>query len=71
MNRSHICTVWERQNEKGEWEHNHITPGFEDGKVPAMKDPSFDGQKGWSRGQWRKRFMYISDDDTLTPIIDE
>jgi len=72
MNRSCIVTVWEKFNtEEGEWEHNHVTPGLEDGKVPSMKHPSFDGQKGWSRGRWRKSFMYIADDDSLVPIIDE
>jgi hypothetical protein len=68
MSRSCIVTIWEKQNEKGEWEHNHLDAGFVDGKFPKMKDPTYENQKGWSRGTWRKSFAYITDDDKLEPI---
>ena len=68
MSRSCIVTVWEKQNEKDEWEHNHIEAGFVDGKIPKMKDPTYEHQKGWARNTWRKRFMYIDDDGKLEPI---
>lgn len=70
MSRSCIVTVWERKNEKGEWEHNHIASGFEEGKHPKIKHPSYDSQKGWEKGEWRRSFMYITDDDKLEPIPD-
>ena len=72
MSGSNIATVWETFT-KGEWVHNHISAGIEDGAFPRAKlqyhnGPPFpDHVKAWGKGTWRKTFMWLDDNGNLIP----
>ncbi len=54
MNKENVITVWERQNEhSGEWEHNHISDGYEENQVQPTPNGSVQ-KKSWPNGKWRK-----------------
>lgn len=69
-----IITIWEKYNEsKKEWEHNHISDGdefeleFPKPKVCPSTGEEYESQKkSWSRGKWRSREGFISDDKEKT-----
>lgn len=68
--RSCIATVWERWDpETQTWQHNHLSSGFEDGNVPRAK--VLGQEKLWGKAQWRKRFVYINNNDELTEFPNE
>lgn len=50
-------TIWQRLNEKNEYEHNHIEDGHCESNFPTIK---FDSQKGWKNGKWNKHFALLN-----------
>lgn len=61
LSRSCWVTVWERLNEQGVWEHNHISEGFENGVLPPGK-----ADHQWCKGTWRCHYKLIDDAGQLS-----
>lgn len=51
-------TLWERKNARGEWEHNHLSDGHEQGERPVPKHPNH--VRAWRGGEWRRRHAWLN-----------
>lgn len=52
-------TVWERKNEQGEFEHNHIEDGHVPTDQPLPHSPT--QERAWKHAEWKRTYAYLID----------
>jgi len=52
-----FATCWERLNEKGRWEHNHVEYDWAEGDTPKAVNSL--QERSWTNAKWRKTTGYL------------
>lgn len=56
-------TIWERQDDRGIFDHNHISDGFDEAQlVPIGNDYQ---TKSWKNGKWKATKALLNDNNEL------